>query len=97
MRQQHQSWQEITDHLATLGLKTDKGSLCAFFKRHRARSAPLGMEREPAPRRIDQSTAVMPPEKPDLPEMPAPPSEFEVDPLTISTKKRWGIITKTKT
>jgi hypothetical protein len=34
LRRQRKGWQEITDHLATLGVKTDKGNLCAFLLGH---------------------------------------------------------------
>ena len=91
MRRQRQSWQEIADHLATLGTKTDKGSVCAFFKRHRSRPAPLGMEPALAAGRFE-SRAKSSAKLPNLPELPPPPSEFEADPLTLSTKKKWGIV-----
>ncbi len=92
MRRQHKSWQEIVDHLATLGIKTDKGNLCAFFKRHRRRPAPMGMEPEKSSRFVPTRSSL---EFPDLTESLPPPSEFGPDPLTRSTKKKWGIVPPT--
>lgn len=97
MRQKRQSWQEITDHLGTLGITTDKGSVCAFFKRHRRRPAPMGMEleikRAPATRFVPQ----LPPlDLPELTEPPPPASEFAADPLTkplkSKTKSKWTVL-----
>ncbi len=47
LRQRRRTWQQIVEHLATLGVSTDKGSLCAFFKRHARRPYALGTEPEP--------------------------------------------------
>ena len=96
MRRKRQSWQEIVNCLKTLGITSDKGSVCAFFKRHRRRPAPMGMEPE-----IEmQSARRFVPQKPslDLPELTEslpPESEFGPDPLTLSTKKKWGIVSPT--
>ena len=92
MRRQHKSWQAIADHLATLGVKTDKGNLCAFFKRHRARPVALGMEENAAPRRTAKSEPALPPEEHDLSEFLPQPSEFEAEALPIRRKKMWSII-----
>jgi hypothetical protein len=97
MRRKRQSWQEIVNHLKTLGITSDKGSVCAFFKRHRHRPAPMGMESDnemQPPRRL-----VPPKPSLDLPELtePLPPaSEFGADPLTQSIKKKWNILTPTQ-
>jgi hypothetical protein len=94
MRRKRHSWQEIADHLNTLGMTTDKGSICAFFKRHRRRPAPMGMEPKPEtqPRFVPQIPAL---EWPDLTESMPPPSEFGPDLLTRSIKKKWGIVPPT--
>jgi hypothetical protein len=96
MRRKRQSWQEIVVHLGTLGIATDKGSVCAFFKRHRRRPAPMGMDPEietPTTRRF------VPPKLslrlPELTESLPPESEFGPDPLTRSIKKKWGIVPAT--
>jgi hypothetical protein len=96
MRRKRQSWQEIVNHLRTLGIRSDKGSVCAFFKRHRRRPVPMGMEPEMEP----QPARHFVPPKPsfDLPELTEslpPESEFGPDPLTRSTKKKWGIVPAT--
>jgi hypothetical protein len=45
LRKQRKTWQEIADELnKTLETPTDRGSVCAFFKRHRARPYPMGCE-----------------------------------------------------
>jgi hypothetical protein len=94
MRRKRQSWQEIVNHLKTLGITSDKGSVCAFFKRHRRRPAPMGMELEKAPER---RFALIKPklELPELTEIPPPPSEGDPDPLTlppITKKPKWNQI-----
>jgi hypothetical protein len=97
MRRKRQSWQEIVNHLMTLGITSDKGSVCAFFKRHRRRPAPMGMEPEmetqPARRFVPQKPSL------DFPELtePLPPgSEFGPDPLTLPPKGKsssgWGVL-----
>ena len=61
MRRKRQSWQEIVNCLKTLGITSDKGSVCAFFKRHRRRPAPMGMEPEmetPKARRFVPQNAI---------------------------------------
>jgi hypothetical protein len=97
MRRKRQSWQEIVDHLKTLGITSDKGSVCAFFKRHRRRPVPMGMEPEietaPARRLVPQKPSL---ELPELTEPLPPASEFGADPLTRSIKKKWTIINPTK-
>jgi hypothetical protein len=96
MRRKRQSWQEIVNHLGTLGITTDKGSVCAFFKRHRRRPAPLGMELEietkPTRRFVPQKPSL---DLPELTESLPPESEFGPDPLTRSIKKKWGIVPAT--
>jgi hypothetical protein len=94
MRRKRQSWQEIVNHLKTLGITSDKGSVCAFFKRHRRRPAPMGMEMEtPSARRfVSQKPSL---DLPELTESLPPESEFGPDPLTRSTKKKWGIVPAT--
>jgi hypothetical protein len=96
MRQKRQSWQDIVNHLGTLGITSDKGSVCAFFKRHRRRSAPMGMETEmempKALRFVPQKPSL---NLPELTESLPPESEFGPDPLTRSTKKKWTILNPT--
>ena len=96
MRRKRQSWQEIVNHLKTLGITSDKGSVCAFFKRHRRRPAPMGMEAEietPTTRRFVPPKSSL--DLPELTESPPPESEFGPDPLTRSIKKKWGIVPAT--
>jgi hypothetical protein len=99
LRQKRHSWQEIVEHLRTLGVVTNKGNVCTFFVRHRARLHPLGMEAESilpaASRRQRNHLPEPPPEMPELTDSLPPLSEFGPDPLTISRKARWGTITKT--
>ena len=96
MRRKRQSWQEIVNHLKTLGITSDKGSVCAFFKRHRRRPAPMGMEPEietPTARRFVPAKQAL--DLPELTESLPPESEFGPDPLTRSIKKKWGIVPAT--
>jgi hypothetical protein len=94
MRRNRQCWQEIVNHLKTLGITSDKGSVCAFFKRHRRRPAPMGMEMEtPSARRFVPTKPSL--ELPELTESLPPASEFGPDPLTRSVKKKWGIVPAT--
>jgi hypothetical protein len=96
MRRKQQSWQEIVNHLKTLGITSDKSNVCAFFKRHRRRPAPMGMELEietkPTRRFVPQKPSL---DLPELTESLPPESEFGPDPLTRSTKKKWGIVPAT--
>jgi len=97
MRRKRQSWQEIVNHLKTLGITSDKGSVCAFFKRHRRRPAPMGMEPEmekPKARRFVSQTPCL--DLPELTESLPPESEFGPDPLTRSIKKKWTILNPTQ-
>ncbi len=96
MRRQHKSWPEIVDHLLTLGVKTDKGNLYAFFKRHRLRPAALGAEAEPVARRDARPAPAAPSEKSGLSDFISPPSEFDEALLPIRPKKMWSIITPTQ-
>ena len=96
MRRKRHSWQEIVNHLKTLGVTSDKGSVCAFFKRHRRRPAPLGMESENEPQPVRRFVPTKPAlELPELTESLPPASEFGPDPLTRSVKKKWGIVPAT--
>jgi hypothetical protein len=96
MRRKRLSWQEIVNYLKTLGITSDKGSVCAFFKRHRSRPAPMGMEPEtetqPARRFVPQKPSL---DLPELTESLPLESEFGPDPLTRSIKKKWGIVPAT--
>jgi hypothetical protein len=96
MRRKRQSWQEIVNHLKTLGITSDKGSVCAFFKRHRRRPAPMGMEMEtPSARRLVSkmhSTRL-----PELTESLPPQSDFDLDELTSppmekTKSKKWTVL-----
>jgi hypothetical protein len=96
MRRKRQSWQEIVNHLKTLGITSDKGGVCAFFKRHRRRPAPMGMEPEMETQRAGRFVPAKPsPDLPELTESLPPTSEFGADPLTRSIKKKWGIVPPT--
>jgi len=96
MRQKRQSWQEIVNHLGTLGITTDKGSVCAFFKRHRRRPAPMGMEMEtPSARRFVSQKASF--NLPELTESLPPQSDFDLDELTSppmekTKSKKWTVL-----
>ena len=96
MRQKRQSWQEIVNHLGTLGITTDKGSVCAFFKRHRRRPAPMGMEMEtPSARRFVSQKASF--NLPELTESLPRQSDFDLDELTSppmekTKSKKWTVL-----
>jgi hypothetical protein len=98
MRRKRQSWQDIVNHLKALGITSDKGSVCAFFKRHRRRPTAMGMESENE-RPLARSFI---PQKPsfDLPELTEslpPQSDFDVDELTSppmekTKSKKWTVL-----
>jgi hypothetical protein len=96
MRRTRQSWQEIVNHLKTLGITSDKGSVCAFFKRHRRRPAPMGMEMEtPSARRF--VSQMHSPGLPELTESSPPQSDFDLDELTSppmekTKSKKWTVL-----
>jgi hypothetical protein len=98
MRRKRQSWQEIVNHLKTLDITSDKGSVCAFFKRHRRRPAPMGMEPEmetqPARRFVPQKPSL---DLPVLTESRPPQSDFDLDELTSppmekTKSKKWTVL-----
>jgi hypothetical protein len=98
MRRKRQSWQDIVNHLRTLGITSDKGSVCAFFKRHRRRPAPMGMESEsetPSARRFISKKPSL--ELPELTESLPPQSDFDLDELTSppmekTKSKKWTVL-----
>jgi hypothetical protein len=96
LRRQRKGWQEIADHLATLGVSTDKGNLCSFFKRHHARPAALGAETQPISPRRSSPIFAPSPQSEDLSDLLPLPSEFGDDLLPIKPKKMWSVITPTQ-
>jgi hypothetical protein len=92
-RRKRQTWQAIVELLAAKGITTSRPTVYSFLKRRLKRRHPLGMapdESMPAtPARAEESSA----ELPNLSDFIPPPSEFGPDPLTVSTKKRWGKLT----
>jgi hypothetical protein len=96
MRRKRQSWQDIVNQLKTLGVTSDKGSVCAFFKRHRHRPAQMGMESEsPSVRRF--SIPKPSPALPELTESLPPQSDFDLDELTSppmekTKSKKWTVL-----
>ena len=96
-RRKRQTWEAIAQQLAAQGTATTPQAVHAFMKRRLKRRYPLGMapaELTPPPatrRRLEKSPAEMP----DLTESLPPPSEYGLDPLTLSTKKKWGIVPPT--
>jgi len=96
-RRKRQTWQAIAQQLTTQGTATTPQAVHAFVKRRLKRRYPLGM----APAETRQAAATRlraekpPAEIPDLTELLPPPSEFGPDPLTQSTKKKWGIVSPT--
>jgi hypothetical protein len=93
-RRKRQTWKAIAQQLAAQGTATTPQAAHAFMKRRLKRRYPLGMapaELTPPPvtrRRLEKPPAEMP----DLTESLPPPSEYGPDPLTLSTKKKWGIV-----
>jgi hypothetical protein len=96
-RRKRQTWEAIAQQLAAQGTTTTPQAVHAFVKRRLKRRYALGMapaELTPRPvtrRRLEKHL----PEMPDLTESLPPPSEFGPDPLTLSTKKKWGIVPPT--
>jgi hypothetical protein len=96
-RRKRQTWKAIAQQLAAQGTTTTPQAVHAFTKRRLKRRYPLGM----APGEIKPAAATLPrPEKPraempDLTESLPPPSEFGPDPLTLSIRKKWGIVPPT--
>ncbi len=96
-RRKRQTWETIAEHLATHATNTTPQAVHAFVKRRLKRRYPLGMapaELTPPPvtrRRLEKPPADLP----DLTESLPPESEFGPDPLTLSIKKKWGIVPPT--
>ena len=96
-RRKRQTWEAIARALAAQGVTTTKQAVHAFIKRRLKRRYPLGVvpdKPKPAgasPTRTQEPTS----ELPNLSEFVPPPSEFGPDPLTLSTKKKWGIVPPT--
>ena len=96
-RRKRQTWEAIVQLLATHGITTTRPAVYSFMKRRLKRRYPLGMAPdEPRLATAPPSRATAPtPELPNLPESLPPESEFGPDPLTLSTKKKWGIVPPT--
>ena len=93
-RRKRQTWEAITQQLSTQGTATTPQAVHAFVKRRLKRRYPLGMA--PAPEMKRPVANTLPAAGvPDLTELLPPPSEFGPDPLTLSTKKKWGIVSPT--
>ena len=94
-RRKRQTWEAIVQLLATHGITTTRPAVYSFMKRRLKRRYPLGMapdEPRPAPPNRAKAPTL---ELPNLPESLPPESEFGPDPLTLSTKKKWGIVPPT--
>ena len=91
-RHKRLTWQAIVELLAAKGITTTKQAVHAFIKRRLKRRYALGMapEMKPFVPNLLPSAGV-----PNLPESLPPESEFGPDPLTLSTKKKWGIVPPT--
>ena len=96
-RRKRQTLEDIAQALAAHGITTTKQAVHAFIKRRLKRRYPLGMAPdEPRPATAPPNRAKAPtPKLPNLPESLPPESEFGPDPLTLSTKKKWGIVPPT--
>jgi hypothetical protein len=93
-RRKRQTWQAIVELLAAQGITTSRPAVYSFMKRRLKRRYPLGMA--PAPEIKRPAANVLPAAGvPDLTEVLPPESEFGPDPLTLSTKKKWGIVPPT--
>jgi hypothetical protein len=98
-RRSRKTWQAIVELLATKEITTSRPAVYSFMKRRRKRRHAFGMEpNEPVlPTITDLPTrSERPPETPNLSDLPPPPSEFEVDPLSlppkVKTKPIWGVV-----
>jgi len=96
-RRKRQTWEAIAKLLAAQGITTTKQAVHAFVKRRLKRRYPLGMApAELTPLPVTRRTEEKPlPKMPNLTESLPPPSEYGPDPLTLSTKKKWGIVPPT--
>ena len=93
-RRKRQTWEAIVQLLATHGITTTRPAVYSFMKRRLKRRYPLGM----APAEIKPAVATRPRSerpRPEMPQLTEPQSDFGVDPLTLSTKKKWGIVPPT--
>jgi hypothetical protein len=98
-RRSRQTWQAIVELLATKGITTSRPAVYSFMKRRRKRRYAFGMEPdEPV---LPSVTAAPthpkhPLESSNLSNLPASPSEFEADPLTlppkVKAKPMWAIL-----
>jgi hypothetical protein len=74
-RREGDTWQEVSDKLASLGCKTDASALCRFIGRINRRPYPRGAEPEqPSPRR---TTTQIRSKK----EAPIPEASLSIDPV----------------
>jgi hypothetical protein len=96
-RRKRQTWETIAQQLTTQGTVTTPQAVHAFTKRRLNRRYPLGMApEEKRPAVATRSRAEKPPAgEPILTESLPPESEFGPDPLTLSIKKKWGIVPPT--
>ena len=93
-RRKRQTWEAIAQQLAAHGTTTTPQAVHAFTKRRLKRRYPLGM----APAEIKPAAATRlrsERPRPEMPQLTEPQSDFGVDPLTLSTKKKWGIVPPT--
>jgi len=102
-RRNRQTWQAIVELLATKGITTSRPAVYSFMKRRRKRRYAFGMEPdEPLLPAVTAAPALsrQPPKPSNLSDLPAPPSEFEVDPLSLPPKVKdklmWGVLKPNK-
>ena len=98
-RRNRQTWQTIVELLAGKGITTSRPAVYSFMKRRRKRRYAFGMESDEPILPVVTVARARPkshPETPNLSELPAPPSEFEVDPLSlppkVEAKPMWGVL-----
>ena len=98
-RRKRQTWQAIVELLAAKGITTSRPAVYSFMKRRRKRRYAFGMEPdEPLLPALTSPPAHprQPPKPSNLSDLPAPPSEFEVDPLSLppkaGDKPMWGVL-----
>jgi hypothetical protein len=96
-RRKRQTWEAIVQLLATHGITTTRPAVYSFMKRRLKRRYPLGM----APAEVRPITVTPPrPERqrPEMPQLTEPQSDFGTDPLTLppkgknKSKSSWTII-----
>jgi hypothetical protein len=98
-RRKRQTWQAIVELLAAQGITTSRPAVYSFMKRRLKRRYPLGMAPNEPILPVVTAKPIYPksaPEPSSLSELPAPPSEFEADPLSlppkVKAKPMWGVL-----